>query len=99
MEEGFVDAVGQGVLLRIYTQPRSSRTAIVGIHDGMLKIACNSPPVDGKANKELIDFLAHLTGVAKREVELVRGHTSRRKQFLIHGIELQQLLDIVAEKI
>lgn len=99
MEDSFVDAVAQGVLLRIYTQPRASRTAIVGIHDGMLKIACNSPPVDGKANKELTDFLARLTGVAKREVELVRGQTSRRKQFLIRGMDLQQLIDIVAGKI
>jgi len=77
---------GEVVLLRIYTQPRASRTKIVGIHDEMLKISCCSPPVDGKANKELTNFLARILSCPKRDVEIVRGQSSRKKQFVISGL-------------
>ncbi len=72
---------GQGVYLQVYTQPRASKTRIVGLHDGMLKVACCSPPVDGKANKELIAFFASTFKCTKREIILSRGQSSRKKQF------------------
>lgn len=82
---------GSVVLLRIYTQPRASRTKIVGVHDGMLKISCCSPPVDGKANKELTTFLARILSCPKRDVEIVRGQSSRKKQFAISGLSMDDV--------
>ena len=99
MDEGFVETVDGGVLLKIYTQPRASRTRVVGMHDGMLKIACTSPPVDGKANKELIDFFSRMLRVAKRDIELKRGQSSRRKQFVVRGLDVQQICDAVADNL
>ena len=82
---------GASIIVLVYTQPRASKTKIVGIHDGMLKIACCSPPVDGKANKELIAFLSRHLGCRKCDVELLRGHSSRRKQFVLTGVEPELL--------
>lgn len=67
------------VLLQVYVQPKGSRTKIVGVHDGRLKIAVAAPPVDGKANKELLSFLASLLKVGKKELLLKSGQQSRRK--------------------
>ena len=99
MDESFVECVAGGILLKVYTQPRASRTRVVGIHDGMLKIACTSPPVDGKANKELISFFSRMLHVAKRDIELKRGQSSRRKQFVIRDLDAKQIYDAVADKL
>ena len=99
MDDSFVETAAEGVLLKVYTQPRASRTRVVGIHDGMLKVACTSPPVDGKANKELIGFFSRMLGVAKRDIELKRGQSSRRKQFAIRSLDVKQICDAVADKL
>ena len=89
--EAVVAEVDGGVLVAVYTQPRASKTRIVGLHDNMLKIACCSPPVDGKANKELVGFLANVFGCAKSTVTLLRGQISRRKQFLLSAVPLGEV--------
>jgi uncharacterized protein (TIGR00251 family) len=82
----FVEVSGGGLLLHCHIQPRAARDAIVGLHDGRLKIQVASPPVDGKANDQLIRFVAKLLGVAKSRVSLVRGETSRHKTLRIDGL-------------
>lgn len=70
----------------MYVQPRATRTAIVGIHDGAVKIRLAAPPVDGAANAALVAFLAEQLGVAKRCVRIVTGLTGRRKVVEIEGV-------------
>ncbi|MBR1967527.1 MAG: DUF167 domain-containing protein [Lentisphaeria bacterium] len=72
--------------LSCYVQPKSSRCAVAGVHDGMLKIALTAPPVDGEANKMLIKFIASELGVSKSSCSLVQGDTSRRKVVRIYGV-------------
>ena len=60
-------------------QPRSSRSKIMGLFDGALKVALTAPPVDGKANAALIDFLADRFAVTRSAVVLKSGQASRRK--------------------
>jgi uncharacterized protein (TIGR00251 family) len=78
----FLSEVNGAVRLRIYVQPGASRTAISGVHGDALKIKIKSPPEDGRANAELVEFLADLFEIAKSYVQLISGQTSRRK--LIH---------------
>jgi uncharacterized protein (TIGR00251 family) len=66
--------------------PRASRDAIVGEHDGALKIALTAPPVEGEANAALVALLAKKLGVAKRDVVLVRGEASRSKRVEVRGV-------------
>lgn len=62
-------------------QPKSSRDEICGIHDGRLKIKLTAPPVDGKANKSLISFIAKALGVPKSCVEIIKGKNFQTKDF------------------
>jgi uncharacterized protein (TIGR00251 family) len=76
----------EGVEILVLVQPRASRTRVVGEHDGRLKLQLASPPVDGAANAELVEFLAKLLGVPKRAVAVTAGETSRRKTVVATGI-------------
>ncbi|WP_136795203.1 MULTISPECIES: DUF167 domain-containing protein [Desulfosediminicola] len=78
-------------LLSLYIQPRASRNMISGVHDGSLKISITTPPVDGKANSAVTAFLAKTFKVAKRDVQLRSGHTSRRKTIAISGITEEEI--------
>jgi len=76
-----MDAAGAGpaLILTLHVQPGAKRTEVAGIHGDAVKIRLNAPPVDGKANAELLRFLAAEFGVPQRAVTLVRGEASRRK--------------------
>ena len=71
------------VIVDIHVIPNASRTQAEGEHDGALRVRLHAPPVDGKANLALMAWLADTLGIAKREVELVRGQTSKRKQLRV----------------
>nr|WP_315261941.1 DUF167 domain-containing protein [uncultured Limnohabitans sp.] len=71
------------VIVNIHVIPNASRTQADGEHDGALRVRLHAPPVDGKANLALTAWLADTLGIAKREVELIRGQTSKRKQLRV----------------
>lgn len=74
-----------GVKLRVKVVPRASRTEFRGrMADGTVKIALKAPPVDGKANDELLRFLASEFGVPRSSIRLLSGNTSRKKLLSIH---------------
>lgn len=79
-------AIPGGVRLEMYLQPGASRTEVAGLHGDRLKLRVAAPPVDGRANEALLAWLASRCGVAKRQVRLVRGATSRRKTVEIEGV-------------
>ena len=87
-----VRAVEGGVMLAVRAQPGAKRTAIVGVYGegaaAQLKIAVHAPPVEGRANSALIEFLADKFDVPKSYVELVSGELSRSKVFLVRGVSL-----------
>ena len=74
---------GDGVLLRLSVMPNAKRTVVDGLHHGALRVRLAAPPVDGRANEALVAWLARSLGVPKRDVQLLRGESSRRKQVAI----------------
>ncbi len=76
---------GAALILALHVQPGAKRTAVDGTHGDALKIRLAAPPVDGKANAELLRFLADAFGVPLRNVVLVRGETSRQKVVRVDG--------------
>jgi uncharacterized protein len=70
----------------VHVVPRASKSELVGLHDGCLKIALAAPPVDGAANRALIELFAKLLGRPRRAVELVRGEASRKKTLAVQGV-------------
>lgn len=77
-----INRTGTSISFEIKVQPRSSRNAVAGSHDHMLKIKLTAAPVDGKANAALLSFLAKSLGISKSLFSIVRGETSSQK--LIH---------------
>ena len=76
-------ASGDGVLLQLSVMPNARRTEIDGLHDGALRVRLAAPPIDGRANDALIAWLAKSLGIPKRDVDVLRGESSRRKQVAI----------------
>ena len=69
----------EGMLIDVRVQPKSAQNAIVGLHDGALKIKLNAPPVEGKANKAVIKVLEKSLKLAKGSVSIESGFTSCNK--------------------
>lgn len=89
-----VSRSADGLVLRLYIQPKASRDAIVGEHGDELKVAITAPPVDGQANAHLMKFLAKQFRVAKSQVIIEKGELGRHKQVRI--INPQQIPTQVA---
>ncbi|WP_457577044.1 DUF167 domain-containing protein [Desulfomarina sp.] len=83
-----VKAKGGSLLLRLHIQPRASRTKIIGIYDGTLKMTVCAPPVEGRANREIVKFLAKKLKITRSDVRVKSGMQSRRK-----SVELKNILE------
>jgi len=84
----WVVAHGDGVRLAIRVQPRASRTEVAGLYgEDALRIRLAAPPVDGAANRELVEFLAKTLGVAKSAVVIERGESGRLKTVAVEGLD------------
>ncbi len=94
MEYLGTDRNGQ-CLLNIYVQPKASKNKIVGLHGEELKVATTAPPVDGKANKAIIAFLAKFFGLSKSTITLIRGQHSRHKQLSLAGITADEAREMI----
>lgn len=86
------------LIIDIYVQPGAKISQIIGVHGERLKIKISSPPVDGKANHEVIEFFSQLLNISRRDISLVSGEKSRNKRVKIIGsseIIKQQIQGII----
>ena len=93
----FVENHKNGIILRVRLSPNSSCCAVNGIMEtlpgtAVLKISLNAIPEKGKANKELIAFVAKKLKISKSCIELVSGETDRMKRLLLIG-DKQELME------
>lgn len=72
------------VIIDIHVVPNAKVTQLDGLHDAALRIRLHAPPVDGKANEALLDWLARQLEVPRRTVALLRGLAARRKQVVVN---------------
>ena len=71
--------------------PNAARNELVGFSEGVLRVKVAAPPVKGKANKELIAFLAQKLGLSKGDLTILKGHSSRNKLISIAGLTREEL--------
>lgn len=81
-----ITATPGGVRLLLHVQPGAATTACAGRHGDAIKVRLAAPPVDGRANEALLDFLAERLGVPRRAVVLRQGASARRKVVEVAGI-------------
>ena len=87
----YVSDSKDGVILRVQVQPRASRDEVVGPHGDGLKIRITAAPVAGAANKHLLKFLAKKLRVARSQMSIASGATSRAKSISIQGISAEEV--------
>ncbi len=87
-KKAFIIDTKEGVILKLYVQPRAKKERFCGTYGDRLKLAVKAPPVDGKANKAVINFLSKFFNIPKSEICLKSGTASKRKNFLLNGISL-----------
>lgn len=78
-------------LLPVRVTPRASKTEILGVAEGRLRVRLQAPPVDGAANRALAEFLAKALSLPKTSVRVERGETGREKTLRITGLPAAEL--------
>jgi len=85
----------KGAAFTVHVVTRAKKNEIVGQMGDAIKVRLTAPPVEGKANEALLDFLAERLGVAKSQLEIVAGITSHNKMISVIGLspaEVENLL-------
>ena len=89
-----------GVTLAVRAQPGARKTAITGVYGegetAQLKIAIQAPPIEGRANDALIEFLAKFFSLPRANIVLMSGESSRTKIFLLRGIAFAHIRSALA---
>ena len=75
------------LLLRLYVQPRAAGNGLAGLQGDALKLRLTTPPVDGKANKAVLAYLAKALDLPKSALTIRSGQQSRSKAVLIRGAD------------
>jgi uncharacterized protein len=89
----WIQTVDGGVVFKAKIVPGSSKTAICGLLDDMLKVKIAAPPEKGKANVELVGFLAKQLGVKKNAISVISGKTNPVKEIEVLGINGETLVE------
>jgi len=84
-------ADSSGTVIKVKVIPRSSRTDILGKENDIYRMKLSDPPVEGRANKAVIELLAEKLGVPRREIEIVSGKTGRLKTIRIRGLTAAEI--------
>ena len=77
---------GADWLLDVRVQPRAARTEFAGLFGDRLKVRLQAPPVDGRANSALLEFVADACLLPKSRVTLEAGQASRDKRVRLHDV-------------
>lgn len=85
----------EGVILNVKAQPRSSKSGIDGLLGDAVKVRIKCAPVDGKANKELVETLADAFDLPKSRVVFKSGETSKTKRILLLGVNAAKCRELV----
>lgn len=82
-------------LLHVLVQPKASEDSIIGFHGEALKVKVTAPPAGGKANQSLRKLLAGAFNVGQSDIEIIRGHTSRKKVLRIWNVTPEQVREFL----
>jgi uncharacterized protein (TIGR00251 family) len=87
----------EGSQLLVKVVPGASKNEIVGWQNEELKVRIKAVPEKGKANQELISFLAESLNISKSQIHLKSGESSPHKKLFIEGISQEELRKRIKE--
>lgn len=82
-----------GIIITIKISPNASKNEIIKSDEG-IKVKITAQPVDGKANKALIEYLSKQFKIPKSLIKIIKGETSKEKTLLIKVFEEQKVSKI-----
>ena len=88
---GYNESMDEFAVLRVRLTPKGGRNEVIRHEAGMLYVRVSAPPVDGAANKALIELLSSVLHVPKSRISFQSGETSREKTLRISGIDAAML--------
>ena len=88
-----------GVSFSVKVQPRARKNAITGAVGDALKLALTAPPVEGKANRAVVEFFADIFKIPRSSVTIASGETSRLKIIRISGLSKKAVEELVARQV
>jgi len=91
----YINETDNGIVFKVWVQPKSPRNEIKDLKGDALRVRITAVPVEGKANKACMDFLAKELGVSKSQVEIIGGHKSRTKVIRVTGVTKDEIERIV----
>ncbi|MFR1672772.1 MAG: DUF167 domain-containing protein [Candidatus Gastranaerophilaceae bacterium] len=83
----------EGLILQIRISPNASKNEIIK-ENNSLKVKITAQPIDGKANKALIEYLSKQFRIPKTSIEIIKGETSKDKTLLIRVFDEEKVLKI-----
>ncbi|MEX0611311.1 MAG: DUF167 domain-containing protein [Pirellulales bacterium] len=86
-----IESSSRGVILSVLAQAGARRNAILGVRQGMLRVAVTAAPEKGKANRAIVDLLSEALDVPKSAIELVSGESSPQKRILILNADAERI--------
>ena len=78
-------------LISVKVTPGARRNSIMALKDGIWYIKIAAPPVEGKANVELLEFLSQILGMRKSGLSVLKGMTSRNKLISVSGLNQKEV--------
>lgn len=82
-----------GIRIPVQVVLRASRTGIDGEVEGALRVRLAAPPVEGAANRELLEYLAKQLRLPKSNLTLISGERSKRKTVRVRGLSRRETLE------
>lgn len=91
----YIKSSKDGTVLEVFVAPRAKRSSFVGFHGGVPKMSLAAPPIEGRANEELLSLLKGIFSLSTRQIELLRGDSSRRKFVLLRGVSAEKAVQVL----
>lgn len=92
-----IEQRGESLIIPVNIKPRASKNSITVSRELEIRIQLTAPPVNGEANKQLIDFLSQKLAIKRSQISILLGLRARKKLIALKGIDIQQFLNRVEE--
>jgi uncharacterized protein (TIGR00251 family) len=79
-------------VLMVRAVPNASRNEVAEVGHDFIRVRLQAPPVEGKANKALVEFLSETLAVRSRQISIAAGQHARLKRVAIAGMAPAEVL-------
>jgi uncharacterized protein len=84
-------------IIDITVSPKSSRSKITIDAQNQIKVYLNAPPVDGKANAELLSLFSKRLKIPKSNMEIISGEKGKKKRLAVYGLSINEITEILKQ--